>query len=54
MYFLDLFEEGLVINLFIFIVGNVFGFKVLCVFCLEDLCILVVYCKIFIGVLYGI
>ncbi|WP_404922188.1 hypothetical protein, partial [Mycobacterium avium] len=27
VYFLDFFEEGLVINMFILIVGNVFGFK---------------------------
>ncbi|KAL3502778.1 hypothetical protein ACH5RR_037227 [Cinchona calisaya] len=51
---LDLFEEGSVTNMFASIVGNVFGFKALCVLRLEDLRIPTTYIKTFQGPPHGI
>jgi ribulose-bisphosphate carboxylase large chain len=53
-YFLDLFEEGSITNLFTSIVGNVFGFKALRALCLEDLWIPLAYSKTFQGPPHGI
>lgn len=47
VYDFDLFEEGLFVNLIVLIIGNIFGFKVVKVFCFEDMCMLVVLLKIY-------
>nr|YP_009862972.1 ribulose-1,5-bisphosphate carboxylase/oxygenase large subunit [Anthoceros punctatus]YP_009863062.1 ribulose-1,5-bisphosphate carboxylase/oxygenase large subunit [Anthoceros agrestis]QKD76428.1 ribulose-1,5-bisphosphate carboxylase/oxygenase large subunit [Anthoceros punctatus]QKD76518.1 ribulose-1,5-bisphosphate carboxylase/oxygenase large subunit [Anthoceros agrestis] len=54
VYFLDLFEEGSVTNMFTSIVGNVFGFKALRASRLEDSRIPLAYSKIFQGPPHGI
>jgi len=54
VYPTNLFKEGFVTNLFIFIVGNVFGFKALRALCLEDLRISPAYFKTFHGRPHGI
>ncbi|CAI0378118.1 unnamed protein product, partial [Linum tenue] len=53
-YPLDLFEEGYVTNMFTFIVGNVFGFKVVRALRPEDLRIPPTYTKTFQAPPHGI
>lgn len=54
VYDLDLFELGSIVNLIVLIIGNVFGFKFLKVLWFEDMCLFVVYVKMFQGFVIGI
>jgi ribulose-bisphosphate carboxylase large chain len=53
-YYLDLFEEGFVYNMFTSIIGNVFGFKDVRALCMEDLQIPPANSKTFQGLPHGI